>query len=178
MTKTYNVKGLLEAMKNLNQLYSYRDKELEYRARWKTDCEMIMEKYQPELEKARAELDNEQEKLNAIIADYEGRASARLLTAEAVAKTLIEIDNKLATFTTRGAAIGTTIKVDVNATRLPSSYRFPASSTQFKAKLTRAGWVITDIFRADCLAPCNRYVITFTPKTLDEMAEKLSRPQQ
>ena len=85
------------------------------------------------------------EKISEAIVQAEGRARARTITADQILETLDRIDNRLDIAATN--MIGITVKCDLHAHKVASTYRGTAYSTWFAATYRRSGWYITDIYR-------------------------------
>ena len=89
------------------------------------------------------------EKLNKAIADAEGKATVRRITAEDICVMLTEVE-KILGYKSKKMLKGVTICCDVNAQRFPRAYKYVPSSTNFDAVHNGREWIITDIYRARC----------------------------
>ena len=75
----------------------------------------------------------------------EGRARARTITADQIMGMLDRIDNHLGIADSN--KIGISIRCDLRAHKVASTYRGTAYSTWFAAVYRKSGWYITDIYR-------------------------------
>ena len=104
----------------------------------------IIPEKQEELRAIREQFTAESKRIREAITEAEGRATARLISAQDVVDALIEVDDYLGI--SKKAKKGTKVMIDCNAQTFPSAYKWAAKSTIFYAEFT-TGWMITDIIR-------------------------------
>lgn len=86
--------------------------------------------------------------VNAAIQEAEGKATARTITAEDIARTLIRIEDSLNI--SKKAMDGIKVTADINSQKFPKAYKYTPESTHFKAEYKNGSWRLTDIYRAEC----------------------------
>lgn len=101
-------------------------------------------------------------KLEALIKEAEGRATARTITVDDVVDALAEAEEHLDRLSTKKDMIGTTVRVDVNAQRFPRAYNYTPESTHFEAEVTKSGWRVTKVYRAECTTKWMRLTLSET----------------
>lgn len=89
-------------------------------------------------------------KLDQIIKEAEGRATARTITVDDIVNALEEAEEYLLRLSTKKDSVGTIVFVDVNAQRFPRAYHYTPESTQFTAEVTKSGWKVTKVSRWTC----------------------------
>lgn len=129
-----------------------------------------------EIKKERENLLHEYRKLEyilqKIIDKQEGnRISVRKLKVKDIIYSLKKVEEWLKERKlTKKNFIGTQINIDVNAQNFPHAYEMKAKSnpqsTLFTVELTKNGWVLLNVFRADCLSE------RFNIKNLNEETKK------
>ena len=82
-------------------------------------------------------------KLNAAIAEAEGRATVRTIKADDIAWILNKIK------VPKSKLDGTTVHYD-GAEHFPNAYKYRPESTHFTAENIKGKWYVTDIYRATC----------------------------
>ena len=94
-----------------------------------------------------------QEKIDAV----ELRCKTRLLKAEDVGFVLADIEQQLNI--KKKDLNGVSVKVDVNAEKLPNAYKYPAFSTQFEAVYKNGTWRIINIARKELVQQRNHAIV-------------------
>ena len=117
-----------------------------------------LEKAKAVLADYRAELEEASRKLSDAIAEAEGRATVRTITAREVIEAVSEIDRKLNI--TKKAKEGVMAWIDPNAQKFPNAYKWTPVSTHVKLEF-RGGWKVTRIERSRC--DKTRCILTLTP---------------
>lgn len=113
-------------------------------------------------------------KLDAMIKEAEGRATARRLTPAAIVEALETVQERLFTVSTKKDAVGTEVSVDVNHQHFPNAYKYTPESTHFIAIYTARGWKVMRIWRDRCWPESTLACINFTDATRAAMVERLS----
>lgn len=135
--------------------------------------------YKTDLEKARADVKSIREEYEATLLPIteaikaaEGRATARLLSADALISTLADITEKLNI--SKKAMEGIRVEVDVNARTFPNAYRYTPESTQFSAEYKAGSWRINSIMRASVMSPSRAVVIYHTEASKAALLERFT----
>ena len=81
-------------------------------------------------------------KVNDVIKNVEGRASARTITADDVFTAINYLEEKLNI--PKKYMIGIKAAIDVNAQHFPSAYKYDPMSTIFEVERKSSGWVLTE----------------------------------
>ena len=118
-----------------------------------------------------------EENLEAIekaIAEAEGKATARTISAGAIIYTAEEIEQYLGI--PKKALEGTRVSVDLNAQTFPAAYtnRNTPYSTHFDMIYTHREWRLERVYRARTNAPLHRYDITLTPEGKQAVLDRVS----
>lgn len=113
-------------------------------------------------------------KLETMIREAEGRASARLLTVEDIVDALEAVEQRLLLVSTKTDALGTSVEVDVNHQDFPRAYKYTPESTHFCAKLQSNGWKVYMIQRDTCWSRTRFAHIEYTAQTKAHMIDRLS----
>lgn len=114
---------------------------------------------------------NNVEKMNKAIADAEGRATARTISADDIMDALDAIEKRLGI--PKAHMVGIRAEVDVNAQTFPNAYKYRPESTQFTAVRTASGWKVTDIYRGTTRGPSTRYVLALTDKARESIIKSM-----
>lgn len=130
-----------------------------------------------ELKKQGASMRDEVNKRIQVLKDAiraaEGQAKVRCVSYLDVIDTANHIERKLNIL--KKDLVGCGFTCDVHAQTFPSAYRFAPQSTQFTAQYTRAGWVITDIYRAKTRSRNNGISIWLTDQAKREIINLIER---
>lgn len=111
-------------------------------------------------------------KLNDIIAESEGRASARTITAVDIADELEKIEERLSI--SKRAMQDVKVEVDCNAQSFPSAYGYTPYSTWFTAVYKSGSWTITDIYRYKTAGATSGHYITLTDAAKKAILDRIS----
>lgn len=146
MKKPINLKPLMNLYTDVTRLesdYTYYHKcDGEY---WQKKAERI----KAEWDTKRTDLANMiSEKLTPVIAEAEGRSSARTLDPKIIFPLLSAVEKKLGI--TKKAMEGIRIWSDPFAQRFPNAYKYIPESTHFTAEYKRGAWWLTDVVRGTC----------------------------
>lgn len=87
------------------------------------------------------------EKLNAVITEAEGRATARTMNAEYVDSKLFYVVTRHLNGMPKKALTGTRATVHASTEKLPRSYKYSADSTQAEFLHDGKGWVLVSVWR-------------------------------
>ena len=98
--------------------------------------------------------------ITAEIEAAEGRAYERTLTAREIIDSLTRLERRLNI--PRKYMVGIKVKIDVNAQKFPSAYKYTPMSTVFFAEYRKSGWFLTSVQRRSCGS--KEYQITLTPE--------------
>ena len=85
-------------------------------------------------------------KIEAAVAEANGKAFARTISADDIYATAYALDKIIDI--PKKAKVGTRAYADLNACILPSSYKYQADSTHFEMEYTASGWKLTAVYRA------------------------------
>lgn len=88
------------------------------------------------------------DKISAIIADVQGKSTARTISVYDIIYNLERVENTLGI--TKKAMDGIKVDVDIHAQAFPGAYKGIPMSTQFKATYSNGSWRLTDICRSNC----------------------------
>lgn len=85
------------------------------------------------------------ERINAAIAEVEGRATARTITYDDVVRACAVIEKRLGI--AKKDLEGVEYSVDIHAQTFPRAYKYRAESTQFHVKREGGKWRVTHVMR-------------------------------
>lgn len=118
--------------------------------------------------------DENLEIIEKAIAEAEGKATARTISAGAIIGAAEEIEQYLAI--PKKALEGTKVSVDLNAQVFPNSYtnRHTPISTHFDLVYIHREWRLDRVYRARTNSPLNKYQITLTPEGKQAVLDRVS----
>lgn len=90
----------------------------------------------------------DKDKLNAIITEAEGRATARTITADSIAEVLDSVENRLG-YPAKKYLKGVKVHFS-NAEHFPNAYHYTPYCTKFDAIHNGKEWRIVAVYRAEC----------------------------
>lgn len=114
-----------------------------------------------------------QKKLEALIKEAEGRATARTITVDDIVDALAEAEEYLAHLATKKDMVGSRVHVDVNAQHFPRAYKYIPESTHFVAEVTKSGWKVLSVNRSICKTV--RMDFTFSEAVEKNMVEHVKQ---
>ena len=114
------------------------------------------------------------EAIEKAVAEAEGKATARTISAGEIIYAAEEIEQYLAI--PKKALEGTKVSVDLNAQTFPNAYtnRHTPISTHFDLVYTQREWRLERVYRARTNSPLNRYQITLTPEGKQAVLDRVS----
>ena len=179
--KTYIIKNLgrkqeQEIAWNIHMMDSYlndrnkwQEKDNESAQRW---CDKRIEEHKAKRDAYLAEYAEICQPLDAILAEVQKGARARVISGQDILKALCHIEDQLGI--TKKALAGVKVHVDVYS-QIPRAYKSMPKSTQFSAEFRNGHWRLTDICRATCGRSGSKYVIEHTPESKAAVVERYSR---
>lgn len=148
--KEFNTKRLMHALQELYRYQSLRDQ-----ARKHNPGGSVPEWIEEGASKAHHDLNCEELRLNAIIAEAQAKARVRTIDARSLADALDHIEGKLDI--TKKALNGTRVYIDFHAQDFPNAYKGIPESTQVEAIYRNGSWRITWIGRRQTQRASRRY---------------------
>ena len=168
MKKQINTKVMFELMESRDAKEYYRDIT---KRSWYSDIDR--EKAQAEYETASAQYLDSLKPIEAELEAVQKRCNVRLITAEEIMDTLVEIHDLLGI--SKKAQNGVEIDVDLNAKTFPNAYKYIPQSTHFSAVYKSGSWRITDIYRDVTRGPKSRIIVTHTEDSKRAIIDRLTR---
>ena len=101
-------------------------------------------------------------KVEKALDEVQVRCNARLITYEDILAELKSVDEQFSKVCTKKAFENTEVLIDVNGQVFPSSYKFSAYSTQFRAVYLKSKWRLMYIGRDFCRTYNQRWHITLS----------------
>ena len=95
-------------------------------------------------------------KIEAAIAEAEGKATVRCVGFDTVGEVCKHIEKVLAV--PKKYLEGVKFNVDPHAQNFPKAYKYTPESTQFTVEYSKGKWRVSDFRRAETHTPNNRYV--------------------
>lgn len=111
-------------------------------------------------------------KLEQAIAQEQGKARERLLTAQDVVKALQQFERELAI--PKKCLEGVKVSVDVNAQDFPRAYKWTPESTQFTAIRRGGKWRVTSICRYKCCASGHKFGVWHTGESRQAIIDRFT----
>lgn len=171
--KEFNTKNIMkiygELMRAKRQLYACRKNGREMSPYEKGLAEDALKR----INYWQSEFTAETEKLNALIATAEGKATERKLTSTGICDALETVNEKLGIL--KKQMEGVIVSVDVNAQNFPNAYKWRAQSTQFRAEYRNGSWRIVNIERDDCRRENDKFRVKLTDEAKAAIIENHSR---
>lgn len=94
---------------------------------------------------------NATEKLAQAIAEAEGKATARTITAQAIQEWVKVVERKLdERGITKQNRVGMRFLVNINAQHFPNAYKYTPEATVYELERFASGWFVTNIRRDTC----------------------------
>lgn len=106
--------------------------------------------------------DTNRTKIEAAIAEAEGKASVRCVGFDTVDEVCRHIEKVLAV--PKKYLEGVKFSVDPHAQNFPKAYKYTPESTQFDVEFSKGKWRVSDFRRAKTRAPNNRYLCVVMPE--------------
>ena len=101
-------------------------------------------------------------KIEKALDEVQKRCTARTIDYEDILAELKAVDNQFSKVCTKKGFEGTTVLIDVNGQAFPSSYKFSAYSTQFRAVYLKSKWRLIYIGRDFCKTYNQRWCINLS----------------
>lgn len=120
--------------------------------------------------------DSNEGKINAVIKEVEGKATARTITYRHIEYMIRTFELKFK-FTTKKNWEGIEIECDYHAQEFPRAYKWNPESTQFRIVRRGGKWRLTCVYRSFCTtSPYRRFVVRIMPDELkNEILEKFTK---
>ena len=109
-------------------------------------------------------------KIEQIIKDAEGRATARTIDYYDIAMAIWNLERKLDIPKVKMEGIET--YVDVNAQDFPNAYKYTPTSTHFHAVRKKAGWDLVKVYRDPCQRPGRKYEVHLSDTAKEAILER------
>ena len=106
--------------------------------------------------------EHNKQKIEKALDEVQGRCKTRLIDYNDIVNELKSVDKQFSTVCTKKSFENTSVLIDVNGQNFPSSYRFSAKSTQFRAVYLKSKWRIMYIGRDFCKSYAQRWHITLS----------------
>ena len=118
-------------------------------------------------------------KIEKALDEVQGRCKTRLIDYNDILAELKAVDKQFSKVCTKKAFEGTSVLIDVNGQIFPSSYKFSAYSTQFRAVYLKSKWRLIYIGRDFCKSYAQRWHITLSDTAkkciLDTFSKDINR---
>ena len=109
--------------------------------------------------------------IDAVIAEAQGKARERTISAISVILALSQVERTLDI--PRSRLDGIRVDADLNAQAFPRAYKYPAMSTAFTAKYRNGSWRLTDVERRYCRRS-PKIAITHTEQSKEALIDRFS----
>ena len=90
------------------------------------------------------------DKIEAKIDFMQSAAKVRTITGIAILSTIKEIENRLSSILHKKDWHGLSFRVDENAQKFPSAYKYVPESTIYKLEYRKSGWYLIWVMRSRC----------------------------
>lgn len=145
-----------------NAMKAYADMKLAVRLKAKED--EIAEKWDA--------FHAEEVKIESVINAEQGKAKERRITVEGILMSLLYVEETLDI--SKRSMDGIEVRVNYNARRFPSAYKYMPMATIFTAKFKRDHWVLTKVWRGNCNER-DSYVVTHTKESREAIMNRFTR---
>ncbi len=161
--KPINLKALMAAYETFERAKSNLryERDIVRMGRWPSRIESAETQHRD----AKAAFAAECDRINKVIHGVEGKSTARTATAEDLASTLCEINEKLNI--PKKHMNGIVAVIDKNAQSFPNAYKYQPKSTQFMCEFKNGTWRLYGIFRDRCCNDGHHVTLTLTKDAED-----------
>ncbi|MBQ2049732.1 MAG: hypothetical protein II493_04905 [Spirochaetales bacterium] len=143
--------------------------------KWKLDYNQRYghkENVQPEYDEAVEAWKAALGEINTAIKQVEGRATARLITAEKVISEILKLEQRMDI--TKKAMEGTSAVLDLNAQDFPNAYKYTPESTQVDLLFKSGSWRIVAIYRGTCHRSGHKWGLKLSDTAKSAILDKAS----
>lgn len=111
------------------------------------------------------------EKIEKMIIEAEGRATARTIKFENILEDIKQIEKKLNI--TKKAMTGVTVDVDHNAQDFPKAYKYTPDSTQYTIVRKSSGWDLVTIERWHTRKDGQTFIVKLTEEAKEAILKNM-----
>lgn len=112
-------------------------------------------------------------RLQAALSEAEGRATARLISAEELIRLTAELERELIRYSTKKAREGLIAKIAPHVDRFPKAYKWRPEGTACRVEYSSGNWKLINCCREYCDNPANGSCILHMPDAMHaEMVQR------